>query len=282
MYLGMDTTQTSLPTRRTPGAPSARIRRRAVRSALAAATVTAVLLPTGIGAGAGASTPAPTVRRAATPTVLFDDEFNASSLDLAKWRPNWLGSSNTAITPPINGAEKSCYDPKQVSLAYGALVLTAAARSCTANGHTYSYASGLVESAGHFSFTYGRLVARVYLSGTTSIANWPAVWTDGSGSWPSTGESDIMEGLGGQACWHYHSPSGGPGACVSTIKPGWHTFAERVRPGTTTYYYDGVQVGSTANVGAPHYIILNLGVGGYGGPIATGAPMFVDYIRVTT
>ncbi|MCU1429016.1 MAG: hypothetical protein JWL83_3016 [Actinomycetia bacterium] len=216
-------------------------------------------------------------------SYLFDDEFDGTSLDLSKWRPNWLGGSNTTITKPINGAELSCYDPAQVRLpGDGSLHLAAAHRSCTAsNGTTYAYASGLVETFGHFTFTEGTLEARVWLPGTTTINNWPAVWTDGTGSWPATGESDIMEGLSGKACYHYHSPSGGPGGCASGAFTGWHTFGEVVHGGTATYYYDGAKVGSESTVVAPHYIILNLGVGGYGGTIAAPSEMLVDYVRVT-
>ncbi len=244
------------------------------------------------------TTIAPTTTTTIAPTTtttvpstsyLFDDEFGGTSLDVTKWQPNWLGGSNSTITPPINGAEASCYDPKQVTEpGDGLLHLAAAARSCTAsNGKTYAYASGLVNTHSHFTFTAGHLEARVWLDGANgTIYNWPAVWTDGTGTWPSTGESDVMEGLSGQACFHYHSPSGGPGGCVAGNFTGWHTFGETVQvtSSTTTlvtYYYDGVKVGSETGVNAPHYIILNLGVGGYGGPLTAPSSMLVDYLRVT-
>ena len=94
-----------------------------------------------------------TTPNASPPTVIpagqlvFSDEFDGTTLDLSKWQPNWLGASNASVTKPINSAELSCYDPAQVSESGGYLSLTAAARPCTAaNGVTYKYASGLVES----------------------------------------------------------------------------------------------------------------------------------------
>lgn len=36
------------------------------------------------------------------------------------------------------------------------------------------------------------------------IDNWPAVWLTTTGTWPNGGEFDLVEGLGGQAEWHYH------------------------------------------------------------------------------
>jgi beta-glucanase (GH16 family) len=214
---------------------------------------------------------------------LFRDEFNGTALDLSKWQPNWLGRDNTTITKPVNSAELSCYSPAQVRVpGDGYLHLRAVQQQCRGNdGRTYAYASGLVQTFSSFRFTNGRLEARVYVPGTDAIANWPAVWTNGTGTWPSTGESDVMEGLSGKACYHYHSPSGGPGACASGTHTGWHRYAEEVRNGVTTYYYDGVKVGSVRSMNAQHYLILNYGVGGWGGPISTPSEMLVDWVRVT-
>ena len=49
-------------------------------------------------------------------TLKFDDEFNGTSLNTAKWSTGWYGSG---ITPPANSQEDDCYDPAEVSRAAG-------------------------------------------------------------------------------------------------------------------------------------------------------------------
>ncbi len=220
------------------------------------------------------------------PTEIFRDDFNGSTLDLSKWRPNWLAGTDDAITKPVNSAELSCYDPAQVSVSGGSLHLRAVNRSCRANnGTTYPYASGLVESAHDFTFTYGRIEARIFVPGSGAAANWPAFWANGTGTWPVTGELDVMEGLDGHACWHFHSTAGGPGGCAPWADPtGWHTFAADWEPGSVTYFYDGVQVGRIASgiTAAPMYLILNLGLSTeIAPPVQLPSEMLVDWVRVT-
>jgi beta-glucanase (GH16 family) len=153
------------------------------------------------------------------------------------------------------------------------------------------YASGIVTTLGKFSFTYGFIEARVYLPAAANgdIADWPAFWADGAdGNWPTSGEIDILEGLGGQACYHFHYGTSndpqGPGACVNgTFTGGWHTFAADWEPGIITYYYDGVDVGAlTEGITAdPMYLILDLSLDHvYGGTIITPSTMRVAYVRV--
>jgi beta-glucanase (GH16 family) len=216
---------------------------------------------------------------------VFGDEFSGTTLDSTKWNPNWLGCP-TCITKPVNSAELGAYAPSQVSVSGGSLHLTAIQQQTTANnGQTYAYRSGLVESNGKAEFTYGAFEARIYspaAPGTTQIANWPAFWTDGQ-NWPTDGEMDVMEGLSGKACYHFHSPAGGPGGCASGDFTGWHTYGAEWKPGSVTYYYDGKQVGqiTTGITSAPMYLILNNGVSDqHGGPRLTPADMMVDYVRV--
>jgi beta-glucanase (GH16 family) len=259
------------------GMPTLEVTLRRVRS-LAAPVAPAKPLPktrssTGAG-GSGAPVGAP-----GTWHSIFDDEFNGTTLDTSKWSTGWL---SPGITAPVNSSELECYDPSQVTVANGELDLSLISKSEACGGGSHPYASGMVNTNGKFSYTYGYLEARVWLPGSGAISDWPAVWTDGQ-SWPADGELDVMEGLSGQACWHFHDPQGGPGNCSkASYTGGWHTFGADWEPGTVTYYYDGAAVG-TINSGitsSPMYLILNLGADhGNSGPLQP-ATMRVDYVRV--
>ena len=211
--------------------------------------------------------------------LTFDSEFNGSSLNSSQWSTGWFGSG---ITKGINSAETECMDPAQVSVSNGELDLTSVKKSETCAGVTQPYTSGMVTTNGLYSFTYGYAEARIWMPGSgSSISEWPAFWTDGQ-NWPTDGENDIVEGLGGLAQAHFHDASGAAGPLTGggTFTGGWHTFAADWAPGSVTYYYDGVKIGTFTNgiTGSPMYLILDLAINnGAGVPSAT---MRIDYVRV--
>jgi beta-glucanase (GH16 family) len=216
--------------------------------------------------------------------LALNSEFDQSSLP-ADWATGWFGSG---VTAGVSHSEPDCYSPNNVTFpGDGSMHINLTATQSTCNGKTEPYTTGLVttnpsdgrDTAG-FQYSYGVLEARVYVPASGSeIANWPAVWADGQ-SWPNDGEDDVMEGLGGQACWHFHDTLGGPGQCSTKIKPGWHTFASDWQPGSVTYYYDGTKVGSitTGITSAPMYIIL--GNAAVQGGSTVPDSMRVQYVRV--
>lgn len=216
--------------------------------------------------------------------LIFDDEFTTGVLRTDRWTANWLGCP-TCITPPVQPSnESAAYDPARVRVLNGQLRLGAIESPVTVNGLTYPYRSGMIQSYAKADFTYGYFEALIYLpaSGVTNqIANWPAFWTDGH-NWPVDGENDILEGLSGSACYHFHSLSGGPGGCTAGNFTGWHLYGALWESGRVTYYYDGQVVGSITKgiTNSPMYLILNYAVGSYGGAFRVPADMLVEYVHV--
>lgn len=213
----------------------------------------------------------------------FDDEFNSQSLNTADWSTGWFGSG---ITEPVNPYELECYNPANMTVSGGTLVLSLTRQAESCGGTDRPYSSGMVNSDGKFEFTYGFIEARIWMPGQGQrISNWPAFWADGQ-NWPKDGEIDIMEGLVGQACWHFFSAhsSDNPGGCVpGSFTAGWHTFGADWAPGTITYYYDGRVVGRVTSgvTSAPMFLILNYAISNrHRGPVQVPATMRVDYVRV--
>ena len=241
-----------------------------VTAPVVAAPPTAPAVPTGSTGTTGATGPAGPPGDPATWNLVFDDEFNGSSLDTTKWSTSWFngGTMNNTSTSPAN-----------VAVSGGNLILTLSSASV---GALVSTNPGGGASTG-FQFTYGYTEARILFSGSGSTCNdWPAFWTDGQ-SWPADGEIDIAEGLGTLTS-NYHSNAG---ANNSNTIPGswcgsWHTYGVDREPGTNTIYWDGQPIRSypSNDGGSPHFIILNVGSGQ--GTDVPGSTMQVDYVRAWT
>src|ERR1035437_1018280 len=88
------------------------------------------------------SSPQPPGDMAGPWNLVFDSEFNGSSLDASQWSKEWFGSGIT--TGADWSIEQECMDPAEVSVINGALDLTAVAKRKTCGGITHPCASGIV------------------------------------------------------------------------------------------------------------------------------------------
>jgi hypothetical protein len=200
----------------------------------------------------------------------FDDEFNGTSLDTSKWNPMNNGHMNNVTTMGSN-----------VSVGNGVATLTLSdsshgAEICTCTG-----------SSGEFALPVGGVAeASVYFPGDSShgVYNWPAWWSSGP-NWPSAGENDIAEGLGGSLTVNYHGTSNSQnyGAPSGTWYGGFHTYTLYRHASSADVYWDGqlVRSYSTGDNGAGESLIVNVGASG---STVTGAAsaVKVDYVRAWT
>jgi beta-glucanase (GH16 family) len=190
----------------------------------------------------------------------------------------------------VNSAEDVCYNQANIGVSGGYLDMALTNQPVRCKRGSYPYTGSLLSSLGRFSQTYGAFEARIDMPATPSgaVADWPAFWLDGKGKWPVTGEIDVMEGLMGHACYHFHyqqnGAAAGPGGCTST-GPGWHTYGAVWTPSSITYYYDGAKVGviTSGVTHTPMYLILNLTDNQRGGGVRViPATMRVAYVRAWT
>ncbi len=213
--------------------------------------------------------------------VIWHDEFDGDRVNPAKWR-----IEDAAL---IKNNEQQYYTPEDVYLEDGHLVLRSQQRPMGGRDYT----SGLVETKGLFTFTYGRVEVRARLPKGKGI--WPAHWMmNAVGTWPP--EIDIMEMLGHRPTkihmtnhFGVHPRNSRHGGYYEgpDYSADFHTYAIEWTPDEIKWFIDGVERFSTRKYvhDVPFYIILNTAVGGNwpGYPDETTEfPQYhhIDYVRV--
>lgn len=256
---------------------------------------------------ATAATPTTTPTQQASPwKLVWSDEFDGASRtppDSDKWTPAVGGDGwgNQQLDYDTNN--KNVYQDGQ-----GNLVIEARKGNPTNYQCWYGqcqYTSAQITTKGHFSFTYGRLEARMKVPAGQGI--WSAFWLLGDNcatvGWPTCGEIDVMENVGKQPNIVYGTVHG-PGyfSGTSQLRHGvfsddFHVFALQWDPSHLRFFVDGVNY-ATYNRAAlanqaqwvynhPFHIVLNVSVGGVwpGSPDATTVfpqKMIISYMRVYT
>ena len=234
------------------------------------------------GASGSSGPPTPTGGPGGSWHLTFDSEFNGSALNASKWTNCYPWTcTNTG-----NSNEVEWYTSANTTVSGGNLNLAAKRQTVSTPYGTRSYTSGLVQTQGKYSFTYGYAEARMYLPSGTGL--WPAFWLIPENlTWPP--EVDIVESWNtpSRAQMTYIWAPGKQSASSTTgLSAGWHTYAVDWEPGSITWYIDGVARKTITSSQAPianqaMYLVVNLAVdNGANSSTPLPATMKVDYVRV--
>ncbi|GAC1616011.1 MAG: hypothetical protein NVS4B11_03700 [Ktedonobacteraceae bacterium] len=247
----------------------------------------------------------PSLRQGKNWKLVFDDEFNGTTLDTTKWLPCFRWGTNAgcaSTTTPQNW-----YSPSNVIVSNGTLKLKAQHQPVTENGTTYPYTSAMITtgpsdttgSPAKFLFTYGYMEIRAKVPKGQGL--WPAFWalpTDDSGL-PELDVSEILTGAGlttytDNMTYHVINDevhaSGASWTSPVDLASGFHVYAADWEPDGIHWYVDGIERRSaftdSKNITAKQmYLLIQLEVGGTwpGSPdSSTPFPSVyeVDYVRV--
>ena len=234
-------------------------------------------------------------------TLVWSDEFNSGSV------PSTSDWSYEIWNPGYVNNEKQYY----VQNADNAYVSDGTLKIKALKDSSGKWTSARINTYGHHSFTYGYIEARIKMPAGNGV--WPAFWmmpeNSAYGTWPASGELDIMEyspATQGTKVFStvHHSKSAAAkttdaysslgSISISDAATAFHTYGMRWTDQYIETFYDDTSLGKKYyNDGngwvnwpydKPFHIILNLAMGGtLGGTIdssLTSATYEIDYVRV--
>jgi beta-glucanase (GH16 family) len=229
--------------------------------------------------------------------LVFQDEFNYNGApNPDKW---------TYEIGYIRNNEAQYYTNRSENIRVENDRLIIEARNDNWEGHAITSASLI--SKGMASWTYGRFHIQARFD--VARGTWPALWllsdTQPYGTWPRSGEIDIMENVGfepntvhgtvhTEAYNHVDGTAVGQSMDLPALSSAWHTFSVGWSPDSIHIFADGVLYMQFGRHGSweqwpfdhPFYLIMNLAIGGgWGGQQGVDLSAFplrmeVDYVRI--
>ena len=250
----------------------------------------------------------PTVEN--SPTLIFEDDFNGSTLS-----PVWVTQVRSGISGgngPLQG-----FWPEGVVVNNGTLNLVARATTAYERAHQENYPmyitgryfmSGMISSGGAvaedgrpaiepgFTFTYGYVETRVNVPAGQGM--WPApMWMLSINLTDPPNEIDVSEILNNENInrVHYHDWEANHSVGYNYTNTNgtlqdYHLYGMNWQPGVIDWYFDRIKIYTYTGADVPDvpmYLISNLYIGGtWPGPPPEGwtgpVQQNVDYIRVWT
>lgn len=228
--------------------------------------------------------------------LIWADEFNYSGLpDPAKWSYETGLVRNNELQYYTEGRQKNA------RVENNRLILEAHKE----DWEGASYTSASIHTLGKASWQYGRIEVRAKVP--AARGTWPAAWTLGVNfpaiGWPQCGEIDIMEHVGydpgvihGNV--HYGTPehrNANDSLRIPDATEAFHVYAVEWDAEKIAFFVDDRRYFTFSKSDSPtgewcyshpHYLILNLAVGGaWGGKEGVDETAFpqryeVDYVRV--
>lgn len=245
-------------------------------------------------------------------TLVWEENFNGTSINEDVWTYDFGDGCERGLCGWGN-SELQYYTSRadNARVESGNLIIEAKREAFGARQFT----SARIKTEGRVHFTYGTLEARIKMP---DLANglWPAFWMLGTtGTWPQNGEIDILEmgsaaaiqeGLvnkkaGAAVHWSYNGSQADYGTDYdnsANLNNDYHVYKMTWTPEYIKIFIDNIEYfeidisdiegNSMEEFHIPHFIILNLAVGGtYTGimtPEGITAPlpgqMLVDYVKL--
>ena len=214
--------------------------------------------------------------------LLFNDEFDRTSVDTTKW--NYTSSAEADDGQGnLQNQQLSWNQGQNCTEASGLLTITAQRQTVTSpSGQVYDWTSCLLSST--FSFQYGYIETRAELPSPAGF--WPGFWTWQVGN--SYIETDAFEFYSDNHSLLYLTQHSGAGGGCEGLAAGFdpttafHVYGVDIEPSGTTWYIDGHKVFTAAgtSTGATN-ILLDDFVYSVIPPASTtnSATEQIDYVR---
>ena len=190
------------------------------------------------------------------PALIWQDEFNGTALDGAKWN-TYVGNGCAEMLCSFGNNELQSYQAANLTVSGGTLKILAKQE----NINDRSYSSGKITTKDKAKYTYGRYEARIKLPKGDGL--WPAFWmlsnNEPYGTWPQSGEIDIMEYVATNndetlgyihygGLWPNNKNQGKKYKISNTnLSDDFHVFAIEWEPNVIRWYIDGVLFSTKTN-----------------------------------